>query len=153
MKKFLWLVGFIGAANFCFGAESIVYVRGAIEPVAARFAGQKPPHSFVQPAPGEEFKNPTPIKFSHLEVPASIRADRNEHRVDVGMIVSANGDVIAVAVAASNSKPLENAAREMARGFRFSPATLARKPVWCYVELPVTYKYVDPEEALKKLRK
>lgn len=131
-------------------AETVVYVNGEAAGLAGRFSKAKRAYTFTR-VPDGIFVRAQPTKYAALKVPNSILKDRNEHKVEVGIVVSPKGEVTDVAVIASNSKTLEVAACTMAAAFRFRAASLNGKPVWSLIILPVTYKYVDPEELRKRL--
>jgi len=153
MFKRTLLVLALTAAGIVSAAESapvVVYLRADPAPIAPLFSHEKTAFEFRQTGDAA-FTAPVPTKAGPLDVPASIRSDRKEHLVEVGIVISDHGQVLSTAIVSSNSKGFEPAALKMARGFRFRPATLDGKPVATYAVLPATYRYVDPAEMAKTL--
>lgn len=151
-KSTLFALAFT-VASIGFAAEhapAVVYLRTDPTPVARLFVHEKTAFEFRQ-IDNAAFTAPVPTKMAALDVPASIRSDRKEHHVEVGIVISDRGQVLDTAIVSSNSKALEAAARSMAKQFRFRPATLDGKPVATYAVLPATYRYIDPAELAKTL--
>lgn len=120
-----------------------VFTRGDAADAAKRFVDAKNSYSFVS-LPAGEFKSPNVVQYATLNVPDSIKMERSEHEVEVGIIVSDQGKVVATCIVSSNCKALEAAAQNLATALRFRPASLKGQPVSFYVIMPVSYKYTDP---------
>lgn len=132
--------------------EIKVYVRQAPAAGTPQFSEPSKHFTFVVPESGSTFKKAEVEKFGQLRIPPSMREERAEQTVEVGMIVSPKGEVVAVTVISSTYKDFEEAAREMARGTKLKPATLDGKRVYTYCVLPVGYRYTDPEEIARILK-
>lgn len=133
-------------------ADVNVYVPGSIDGLAEKFTKAKLKLTPVS-APKDGFVPPSPIKYGMLDVPEAIMHDPKEHLVDVGLVINEAGKVEAAVIARSQSRALESAALAMGRGFRFKPASIAGNPVRSYVILPVSYRYIDPQELAKSVEK
>lgn len=131
-------------------APVVVHLRADPAPIARLFEREKTAFDFRQIG-NAAFTAPVPTKVAALDVPVSLRNDRKEHAVEVGIVISDRGEVLSTAIVSSTTPALEAAARKMAKGFRFRPATLDGKPVATYAVLPATYRYVDPAEMAKTI--
>ena len=125
------------------GAPVTVFTRGGIEQIASYF---KTKGRFIfEPVSGGTFKAPDVSKWAILRVPKSIRGERKEHNVSVGVILSDKGKVLAQAVVSSDCKDLEEPAIEFVKQLEFNPAKVDGKAICYYCVIPVGYKYVDEQ--------
>lgn len=147
---FTLMLAAAGVVSAAERAPVVVYLSADPTSIAPLFAHEKTAFEFRRTGDAA-FTAPVPTQAASLGVPASIRSDRKEHLVEVGIVISDRGQVLSTAIVSSNSKGFEAAARKMAQQFRFRPATLDGKPVATYAVLPATYRYVDPAEMAKTL--
>lgn len=145
----LTVAGIVSAAE---RAPVVVHLRADPAPIARLFGREKTAFEFRQIG-DSVFTAPVPTKVAALDFPVSLRHDRKEHAVEVGIVISDRGEVLSTVIVSSTTPGLEAAARKMAHGFRFRPATLDGKPVATYAVLPATYRYVDPADMTKTLEK
>lgn len=147
MKRYLRLLLILTVIPAILEAEPVkVYARGDLEKIAELFRDKG---SYVfELAPSGRFTNPAVQKYVNLKVPASIKMERKEHNVDVGVVLSAKGEVAATCIVSSDCKALEGAAVEMVRALKFSPFSVDGTPVHFYFVFPVSYRYRDPTEPL-----
>lgn len=122
-----------------------VFTRGGVEGLAEQFKNSKDSYTFVSLSAGE-LKKPAFVKYAPTIIPRSIHAERKDHNVEIGFIVSDKGAVVATCIVSSNCKVLEDAVKDMLVASKFSPASLDGKPLYFYVTMPFSYKYVDPSE-------
>jgi len=142
--KFLIFLGLVSTA-LAAGSPAApveVFTSGVVESTAERFTDAKTKFTFTS-LPAGEFKKPEVIQYVMLDVPYSIRSERSDHSVDVGVILSDQGKVLATCTVSSNCKALEGAAQKYATAIKIRPASLNGRPVNFFLILPVSYKYAD----------
>lgn len=150
MKPIFLIAGLLACfASGAHAAPSEVFASGNIPEAVVKSLNQKTEFSFAR-LPTGEFSKPAVTQYAQLVPPESIRSERTDHDAEVGVIVSDKGKVVATCIVASNCPNLEKAAQRCAAAHKFRPASLNGKPIYFYLILPLSYKYVDPAELLKK---
>jgi len=145
MKHFLRFLFVLAVVPVILRADPTkVFARGDLTKIAELFRGRG--LYVFELAPSGKFTAPAVVKYSNLNVPDSIRMEKREHNVEVGVILSASGAVAATCIALSDCKALEAPAVEMVRALKFSPVKVDGTPAFFYFVFPVSYRYQDPTE-------
>ncbi|HLP02838.1 MAG TPA: energy transducer TonB [Opitutaceae bacterium] len=113
----------------------------------AQIAGKFPPKADLEfvPIPAGEFVRPGVTEYAMLDVPKSIRHEKREHNVQVGVVLSAKGAVLATCILSSDCPVLEGAAERQVRATKFSPAKLDGAAVPAFLVFPVSYRHGESE--------
>jgi hypothetical protein len=147
MKQYARLLFILAVIPAILRAEPTkVFARGDLAKIAALFRDKGP---FVfELAPSGRFTSPAVLEYVNLKIPASIKMERKEHNVDVGVILSAKGEVAATCIVSSDCKALEGAAVELVQALKFRPVSVDGTPVYFYFVFPVSYRYRKLTEPL-----
>ena len=139
LRNLLVLSVFVSLALLASAAPLKVHTGGAIDQIAPKLAGKGEFELVAVPA--GELRKPMVTKYAHLAVPASIKMETKEHNVQVGVVLSAEGKVLATCVVASDCPELARAAEQQMRQTQFSPATVNGEPIPFFFVFPVSYQY------------
>ncbi len=116
-----------------------VYSSSSVETFAGKLAAQGQ-FEFAD-VPAGTFQKPAVTKWAKLDVPSSIKKEAKEHNVQVGVVLSAEGKVLATCIVSSDCVALEAAAEKQVRKLQFSPAKIDDVAVPFFVVYPVSYRY------------
>jgi hypothetical protein len=119
-----------------------VFTGGSVETIAGKLAG-KGEFEFAPTPSG--FAKPGVSRYATLEVPKSIRSESREHNVQVGVVLSAKGKVLATCIMASDCPELESPAERQVHEMGFVPAKVDGVAVASFLVFPVSYRYCDPQ--------
>ena len=139
LRNLLALSVFVSLVVLASAAPLKVHTGGAIDQIAPKLAG-KGEFELVE-VPKGEFRKPTVTKYAHLAIPASIKMETKEHNVQVGVVLSSEGKVLATCVVDSNCPELARAAEQQLREMQFSPATVNGTAIPFFFVFPVSYRF------------
>lgn len=84
---------------------------------------------------------PRPLRNPAPEYPAELKSEGVKAKVILAVFIDENGDISEVKVIRSNDDRFsEVAANSVRNNWKFSPATLAGKPVACKLNIPVRFE-------------